>query len=324
MFVFYILLAEIENIRALIPVLKAITIKKTAVMGITNRGLKITCEEESRVVQGALFVDKNMFQKYEMREENMALTIQFKMADLLTAISILFPNRPPSAVADLDFLDNSSNVLQIKYEREDRLKLQVVSGNHSAMAYIQTFLPDNLVIYSMAFVNKIILDASVLIDFWRCYDSQSTHVEIGISNEDQMFTMATESELGRFVYKVHSQSMHVEHYECTVPMKHRYEMHATRSTVRPLVLASKVSVRMDSSGLLNMQFLIRLEPDPTGADYSTASNTSNRNANPVPAGMPNIATPPQARPQLSLSQEIQKCFIEFYLVPSVDLDEEQE
>ena len=296
----YMFQGEIEKVRALIPVLKAICIKRTAVMAITACGLKISCEEDSRAVQSTAFIDRNLFKKYELRDDS-PQSLCFRMSDLLSAISILFPIRPQNE--QQHFLEHS-NLLRIKFERLDRLKLQVVNGDHSAMAYIQTYQPVDLMVFSMAFVNKIIVDASALIDFWKCADTTSSHVRIRISDSDPWFEMSTDSNRGRFLNRITHQSSHVEHYECTVPLTNRYPMDSMKSTLRPLLLASRVSIRMDTQGLLNMQFLIRLDSD---SDDQSTANSNNRQSS-------GLSTPQNAQP---MSQEVSACFVEFYIVPSV-------
>lgn len=301
----YMFHGEIESMQSLVPVLKAICIKRTAIMAITERGLKISCEEDSKTVQANAFIERNLFRLYEMRDESKPETLCFRMSDLLSALSILFPASKSSS-EDATFGLQRSSVLKLKYENADRLKLQVISGDHSAMAYIQTFVPINLVVFSMSFVNKIILDASVLIDFWKSVDTASTYLQMRIENDHPWFEMNTESDRGRFVYRITAQSIHVEHYECTVPLSNRYEMTAMHCTLRPLLLASKVSIRMDGNGLLNLQFLVRLD------------NLNRTNQPPPPAQQPLNASG-QLSSQSSTG-ESQKCIIEFFIVPSLDCD----
>lgn len=302
----YMFQGEIANMRALVPVLKSICIKRTAIMAITERGLKISCEEDSKTIQATAFIDRNLFQKYEMRNESKPESLCFRMSDLLNALSILFPECQSQSAENIPFGNANTSILRWKYECAERLKLQVINGDHSAMAYIQTFTPTKLVVFSMSFVNKVILDASVLIDFWKCADTASTHLHIKISSDEPWFELATESDRGRFVYRVTAQSIHVEHYECTVPISNRYEMTTMHCTLRPLLLASKISIRMDGNGLLNMQFLIRL--DSTNTEFLSLDKEAPLNSN------ANITS------QMSNTTEIQKCFIEFFIVPSLDCE----
>ncbi|UXI21024.1 abhydrolase domain-containing protein 16A-like [Sarcoptes scabiei] len=292
-FLFY---GEIENFETLTPVLKSIHIKKIAVMAITERGIKITCEEENRTVQATVFVEKGLFTRYEMKNEKNPEVVSFRMIDLLNALAILFPNssKQKSKI--------SRSLLKIKYENIERIKLQVINENHSAMAYIQTFnLQQSLIVFSMSSVNKIILDVSVLIDFWKCADTTSSRLHLKILDSDPWFEMATDSNRGSFLQRVSAHSVHVEHYECSVPLEEHYEMSAMHFTLRPLLLSSKVSIAMDSNGLLCLQFVIRL--DDSSGDFLESLRNHPDDIN---------------QKSLAISSDCKKCFVEFYIVPCVD------
>lgn len=295
----YIFSAEIENIQLLIPIFRSICIKRMVIMAITDHGLKISCEEENRSVQAILFLAKNLFFKYQMINPSSPETLCFKMSDFLTAISILFPKTQQKTQTS-----GNHNLLKIKYENMERIKLQVINDNHSVVAYIQTYNHSKLIVYSMSFVNKIIMDASVLVDFWRCADTTSTKLYLKIYESDPWFEMITDSDRGRFSQRISAHSAHIEHFECTIPMEQCYEMTSMHFTVRPLLLSSKVSLKIDSKGLLNMQFMIHL----SNLDQMNESlNNSKKNLK-IPL---NTAT-------TVLSLDSQKCFVEFFIIPSID------
>lgn len=300
----YMFQGEIENARSLIPVLKAICIKRTAVMIFTDNGLKITCEEESCTVQASVFLDRKIFKKYDLKDNN-SKSLCFRMSDLLSALKVLLPELEPQ---NQDAINEHSNFLCIKYETIERLKLQVISGNHSAMATIQTFDPQELVVFSSAFVNKIIVDASVIIDFWKAADTTSPTVEVKISNGEHGFEMITESELGKFRNCISGESSHVEHFECTVPMGNKYEMDSMKATLRPLLLATKMSIRLNASGHLNMQFLIRLDTNLDNLPSSDQNRTNTISSVTASNGTPS-----------SSIESVHKCVIEFYIVPKLDV-----
>ncbi len=329
-------MGEIEGVRALIPLLKAITIRKHAVMAITDRGLKITCEETSRSVQASAFFDRNLFKRYQLPDDR-TLCFEFRMADLLTALNILFPEQHKS---DDPLFDNSKVQLALKYPVVkdggcEQLKLQVLGDHNEAAACVNTYNPDRLVVFNMSFVNKIIIDAEPLIDFWRCADSTSSHLTLGISNDIEVaFEMATKSDRGAFLNRISPESGYVEHYECTVPMKNQYLMEHMKSTLRPLILASKVSIRTDPQGLLNLQFLIRLDGNVGGVQgggdgNATAASGGGRGGGRTGGGGGGGGGGGRANRGIMISQEssfsdedlndeVPKCFIEFYLLPSVE------
>lgn len=296
----YLFYGEIENVQYLIPVFRAIAVQKISVMVITERGFKISCEEESKSVQATAFIDFKVFKRYEMRNRERALTLCFRMQDLLNALSILFPkNRAFSGDSSYSGRsggnDSVSSLLRLKVENTDRLKLQIISGSDESMAYIQTFKPTKLIVFTMSFVNKVVLDATCLVEFWKCVDTFSPRLEIRINNDDPWLEFISESERGRFIYRITAQSCHVEHYECTLPMSNQYEMNSMCRTLKPLLIASKVSLRLNSQGLLNLQFQIDLEIGQNRQGSSSATNSQGTQS----------------------STSSTRCMIEFFVVPLV-------
>ncbi|KAI2802951.1 ssDNA endodeoxyribonuclease [Blomia tropicalis] len=286
----YMFSGEIGNVQSLIPILNSICIKQKAVLLITEKGLKITCEEDSHAVQANAFIDRNIFYKYNLNN-NIPQSLCFKMSDLLATLSALLSSSNNEQVSG----SHSSSRLQIKYETADRLKLQLINESRSAMAYIHTYHPPKLIVFSMSFVNKIILDASVLIDFWRSSDKLSRYLHIKMGNDEEpFFELATESSRGQFVTKVAAHSSHVEHYECTVPVSCRYEMSMMHFTVRPLLFATKISILMDSSNLMQIQYLIRLD---NVKNKTRQSDRNNRNL---------FIDSSTSQQVVSISQEVQK------------------
>ncbi|KAH9388119.1 ssDNA endodeoxyribonuclease [Tyrophagus putrescentiae] len=310
-------MGEIEGVRALIPLLKAITIRKHAVMAITDRGLKITCEETSRSVQASAFFDRNLFKRYQLPDDR-TLCFEFRMADLLTALNILFPEQHKS---DDPLFDNSKVQLALKYPVVkdggcEQLKLQVLGDHNEAAACVNTYNPG-----PAGGLQHIIIDAEPLIDFWRCADSTSSHLTLGISNDIEVaFEMATRSDRGAFLNRISPESGYVEHYECTVPMKNQYLMEHMKSTLRPLILASKVF----SFAWTAMWAVFREEGDGNATAASGGGRGGGRTGGGGGGGGGGRANRGIMISQESsfsdedLNDEVPKCFIEFYLLPSVE------
>jgi len=247
---------EISEAQRLIPMLRAIHIKKTTVMAITNRGLKMTCQDQSKCLQATSFVDRSLFNRYFMSEEEIPMTVCFRLADLLNVLTIFLlsddKNRRQMSL--------SGHTLKITYFGDsEKLLLCLSDETIATKAYIKTFNSEELMIFNMSFVNKIILTAESFIDFWKSVDVTSDWIQISIFNREPWLQFTTESERAKVNYSIDRDSDDVEQYQCSHEVTNRYKMSLLKFTLKALIHTSKLSIRTDSEGLLSLQFMIRLD-----------------------------------------------------------------
>nr|XP_046917888.1 uncharacterized protein LOC124498209 [Dermatophagoides farinae] len=300
---------EIKNAKFLSPLLKSINIDKYIEMVITEFGIKFICEND-RSIQATSFIDRNLFTKYDMEDEKTPQTIRILSKHLLNVLEFLLTKRLNQ------YLMNEQSIattLVIKYYCDKRFKMKVISKERLFSSTIQTLQTNNLNVWTMAFVNRITLDSSVLIDFWRCVDYQANSIVIEMNNNDPWFVMRTKSHRAEFSQQIDAQSVHVEHYECTVPSVNHYKMKSLKYTLRPLMLANKINIRFSSTGLLNMQFFIQLD---------SVNNLHNINADDDhDYDDANDGLQQQQRGRITTSSTTSdshhRCFVEFFIIPFI-------
>ncbi|OTF75276.1 Rad1-like protein [Euroglyphus maynei] len=242
-----------------------------------------------------------------MENEKTPQTLRISTTHLIHVLSFLLtkrfnPNKRYQQAQPMNdhHQQQSSESLVIKYDSDKRLKMKIISSDRLFSSYIPTLQTISLNVWTMAFVNRITLDASLLVDFWKTVDITSDFIAIEMKNDNPWFVMSAKSERGEFSQQIEASSTHVEHYECTVPSINHYQMKSMKYTVRPLMLADKINIRFSSTGLLNMQFFIPLDSMINGDDDDDGLQQGRQI---------NLTT--------TTISDSQRCFVEFYIIPII-------
>lgn len=244
--------AEINDPKKLIPMLKAIQIKKTTVMAITCRGLKLTCEDPSKCLQATSFIDRSLFTRYYMSSEETPATACFRLLDLLNVLSIF-----GSSQASHRFFENS---LHISFSSlRDDLVLRLKNNSSETKAKIKTYSSEELMLIQTNFCNKIIINSEPIVDFWRGADLTSDYIKISIYGQSPYLQWTTESPRAKVNHNIHRDSTEVEQYVHTTDVSNRYKMSLMKCSLKALSHTSKLSIRTDEDGLLSLQFMIDLD-----------------------------------------------------------------
>ena len=244
--------AEITDPKKLIPMLKAIQIKKTTVMAITCRGLKLTCEDPSKSLQATSFIDRSLFIRYHMSSEETPATVCFRLSDLLNVLSILGSSQTTDRFSD--------QTLHIYYNSQsDNLILRLRDNTFETKAKIKTYSSDELMLFQTNFCNKIILNSEPIADFWKSADLTSDYIQISVYGRSPYLQWTTESPRAKVNYNIHRDSTEVEQYIHSIDVSNKYKMSLMKCSLKALSHTSKLSVRTDEEGLLSLQFMIDLD-----------------------------------------------------------------
>ncbi|XP_027205148.2 radiation insensitive 1 [Dermatophagoides pteronyssinus] len=294
---------EIQNTKFLSPVLKSINIDKFIQIIVTECGIKFICENY-QTIQATTFIDRNLFVKYHMENEKTPQTIRILTTELLHVLSFLLTKQ--SNRYQQQQQQQSKSSLIIKYDNDKRLKLKIISNDRLFKSSIQTLDTININVWTMAFVNRITLDASVLKDFWKFANTNADSISIEMNNDEPWFLMSTKSQFREFSQQIDASSTHIEHYECTVPSINHYQMKSIKYTVRPLMLADKINIRFSSAGLLNMQFFISIDSVIDDSHFDDGDGLQQQQ---------------QQQRQIihstTTASDSQRCFVEFFIIPII-------
>jgi hypothetical protein len=188
-----------------------------------------------------------------MTREDLSITLYFNLKDLLHVLTIFLS-------FDETNRRDSNHKLKITYfQNSDKLVLYFSDELNATKAFIHTSNVEELVIFNMSFVNKIILTAEAFIDFWKSVDISSDWIEIAINNKEPWLQLSTESERAKVNYNIDRDSDDIEQYHCSVEVRNKYKMSLLKLSIKALFHTTKLSIRTDSEGLLSLQFMIKLD-----------------------------------------------------------------
>jgi hypothetical protein len=109
----------------------------------------------------------------------------FTLTDLLHVLTIFLSSNETNR-------RDSNHKLKITYfQNSDKLVLYFSDELNATKAFIHTSNVEELVIFNMSFVNKIILTAEVFIDFWKSVDISSDWIEIAINSKEPWLQFST-------------------------------------------------------------------------------------------------------------------------------------
>ncbi|XP_054160721.1 cell cycle checkpoint protein RAD1-like [Oppia nitens] len=274
--------AEIRDPKRLIPMLRSINIMRTTVMAITSKGLKLTCQDSGRCLQANSFIDRTLFDRYSMSNETIPVSVCFRLTDLLHVLTLMCGSVPVAIASDVHMVGGGDDVLRLKYSSDvERIRLEFREETAHKKAYIRTYEVEELMIFHMNCINKVILNAEPIVDFWKSCDLSSDHIEVGITADEPYLRWSTDSERARVHYNINKDSPDVEQFMHSEDVTNRYKMSLMKFTLKALINSSKLSIRTDADGLLSLQFMIRLKDDR--------------------------------------DQPVEHCFVEYFIVPEVNV-----
>jgi len=153
----------------------------------------------------------------------------------------------------------SDNSFRIQYSStSDRIRLQFREETTETKAYIKTYGVEDLMIFGMNSTNKVILNVEPIVDFWKSADLTSEYIEVSITAGEPYMRWTTESERARVNHNIHRDSPAVEQFLHSEDIENKYRMSLMKFTLKALIHSSKLSIRTDADGLLSLQFMVKL------------------------------------------------------------------
>ncbi|XP_014262352.1 cell cycle checkpoint protein RAD1-like [Cimex lectularius] len=239
-----VLKAKLDNVKNLSLLLKCVQFKEFAVCYATQRGLKFLVED-SKCVQAAAFVGKNIFQEYVIGEELLFFKIELNV--LIECLAIL----------------DGEAALNLYYEGHGfPLRLVLVEDDILTDCSIKTMETVENVHFSMPVedvVNKMIVDGPRFKEVLSDLDPDSEYVEMLVSPDPPYFVVTTLSISGKCQVVLPKDADMIEEFSPAVTSVTRYKYSQIKPTMKTLQIASKVSVQLNGQGLLCLQFMVKNE-----------------------------------------------------------------
>ncbi|XP_012557618.1 cell cycle checkpoint protein RAD1 isoform X2 [Hydra vulgaris] len=213
----YILIAKLDNAKNLSTLLKAIHFRESAIIFVSENGLKVTVEE-SKFLQECLHIfggsESSSHTALKMCYAGHGFPLKLLLAEdggVLTECSI--NTQDPEEIVDFNF--TSSEVR-----------------------------------------NKIIMKSAALKDVFQELDMSSDVIQLLLSPASPYFRISTFGNSGSIHVDYPRDSEMIETFECQQTQSSRYKTSLMKPSIKALSVSSKLSIRMDSRGFLSLQYMI--------------------------------------------------------------------
>lgn len=241
--------AQLDNVKNLSLILKAINFKDNATCFINEKGLKVVVED-SKCVQASAFISEDLFQEFRINSDQIVFCID---------LSIM--------VECLSIFDNCSttpgvtSALRMYYDYIGApLKLLLEEGGIITDCSIKTKEAYEILDFDFPIrneLNKIILRANDFRDILSDLDSNSESVEFFLTPDAPFFRITTSSIMSQCFVDIPKNSEFVETFHSNEPAKSKYKYSQIKPAIKILAASTKASVRTNEEGLLCFQFMIR-------------------------------------------------------------------
>nr|XP_033788890.1 cell cycle checkpoint protein RAD1 [Geotrypetes seraphini]XP_033788900.1 cell cycle checkpoint protein RAD1 [Geotrypetes seraphini]XP_033788907.1 cell cycle checkpoint protein RAD1 [Geotrypetes seraphini]XP_033788916.1 cell cycle checkpoint protein RAD1 [Geotrypetes seraphini] len=246
----YILVANLDNVRNLSNILKAIHFKDHATCFATKNGIKVTVEN-AKSMQANAFIQAGIFQEYTIKEDSVVFRINLTV--LLDCLTIFGTNALPA----------SSTALRMCYKGYGHpVTLFLEEGGVVTVCKIHTQEPEDTLDFdfcSTNVINKIILQSEGLREAFAELDMTSEVLQITMSPDKPYFRLSTFGDSGSAHLDYPKDSDLMEAFHCSQTQTNRYKLSLLKPSTKALALSCKVSIRTDNRGFLSLQYMIRNE-----------------------------------------------------------------
>ncbi|KAJ9576900.1 hypothetical protein L9F63_006518, partial [Diploptera punctata] len=238
----YLFEAYLDSVKHIYVLLKAINFRDNAICFATDNGLKVTVED-SKCVQASAFIQKEVFQRYELNDEQVAFKVN------LTVL-----------VECLNIFGGSATALKMRYQGYGApLIMLLEEGGVITDCSIRTLEPEDILDFNFQaanVLNKIIFRSECLKDIFAELDSSSDLIEMILSPDPPYFRITTSGTAGDTTIDIPKHSDMIETFQCTTLATSRYKLSHVKPSVKSLIVSQKVSIRTDDRGVLCFQYMI--------------------------------------------------------------------
>ena len=249
-----VLIAKLDNVRTVSNILKAVNFKETAIVFISDNGLKVTVED-SKCVQANAFLQSALFQEYHISEDDSAFRINLSV--VIECLNI-FGTNPTSG---------TMTALELRYNGNGEPLIMLLEENGVVTdCSIKTFEATEILDFnfcSVNVVNKIILKSDCLKELFAELDPTSDYMEILMSPDKPNLRISTVGNCGSMQSEFQKESEMIESFQCTKTQICRYKMSLLKPSIKALMLSSRISMRTDNRGFLSLQYMVKAEDNHT-------------------------------------------------------------
>ncbi|XP_014474979.1 PREDICTED: cell cycle checkpoint protein RAD1 isoform X2 [Dinoponera quadriceps] len=250
----YMLVAKmgLTNLKTVIQLLKAINFKETATCLGSENGLKITVED-AKCMQASAYIPSTIFHEFELKED---VIFSISLSILVECLCMFWPSSQEDSVTVQIFYKGTGHPLSVIIEEDG-----VITDCSLKTLEIDTLLDFHFEAKNV--LNKVVLQTELLKDIIAELDPTSDLVELRLSPEKPYFRISTEGLGGVCHIDLPHDSDLVDTFQCTLTATSNFKLAHIKPAMRALSCANKVSLRIDTVGILCFQYMVKTEDGHT-------------------------------------------------------------
>ncbi|KAL5284469.1 RAD1 family protein [Megaselia abdita] len=249
----YKVVAKLLNTKPLMQALKAISLEENCTFQITSEGIKVTVEY-SKFLQANLFVNSQCFEEFKVPEDEVItfsvnLNVTAECLGIFSGLACEMKMLYKGKGSPLVFLMAHNGDCEFTTECSIKTKNYEDPSEYELVEDCPKY---NVIILHGQYFYELVLE----------FDKSAEEVELNISPTEPHFKITTigvmQSESDFVIAK--SSDMIVR-FNCQSETSARYKYSHIRMFQKALALSSKVAIKTDASGLLELHFMMKTEKD---------------------------------------------------------------
>ncbi|KAJ8918918.1 hypothetical protein NQ315_016820 [Exocentrus adspersus] len=253
--------AEITDFKIVHNVLRSIAIKDFAILRPMEEGLKVTLDD-MKCVETSAYIPCNMFSFYRISEkEDIVLKVSLKT--LVEILNIFGDDGNPNL--KLTYNSPGSPLCLVMKHKDENITVD---------CEIRTMNVDETRALSLADecdLNKIVINASILVDLLQRLDNFADEITLTISPDPPYFTLKATGIGGESEVNISKNSESVTVFQCIKTLTSQYSFNLIRQILKVMTYANKVAISTGESGLLGLQLVISSEERHMYVEYYVTS-----------------------------------------------------
>ncbi len=238
---------RMDNIKLFYSSLKAVQFHNDVLVNWTDNGFRATVQD-AKYCQGSVYVNKTCFSEYCLQEDT---TIRLNLVVLCDCLSIFANSGVDCSMKMIYKGEGSPVIIILEQHGSDDL---VTECSIKTKTYEE---PVDFAINDDQGVNTIILRGPDFATLLNEINKSAEELDIFMSPKAPYFRLTVlgvvQSESKMEVAKT---SEMIITFSCENECSNKYRMSHIRGMMKSLLLATKVAIRTDSSGLLNLQMML--------------------------------------------------------------------
>ncbi|XP_011868107.1 PREDICTED: cell cycle checkpoint protein RAD1-like isoform X2 [Vollenhovia emeryi] len=200
-------------------------------------------------MQASAYIPSAVFDEFELKEDT---TFSLSLNILVECLCMFWPTSQEDSVAVQMFYKGTGYPVSIIIE-EDGVITDCSLKTLEIDALLDFHLdPENV-------VNKVVLQTELLKDIVAELDPTSELVEFHLSPKKPFFRISTEGLGGICHVDLPHDSDLIDTFQCTSTTTSSFKLTHIKPAMKALSCANKVSIRINNTGLMSFQYMIKTE-----------------------------------------------------------------